>query len=91
VVAALARYLPEASVSGVAAGLHLVARLPADVDDVAVVDQARTVGLAPLALSALYARGGPSGLVLGYAAHTPDELTTAIRQLATIIHTESHR
>jgi GntR family transcriptional regulator / MocR family aminotransferase len=44
------------------------------------------VGLAPLALSALYARGAPSGLVLGYAAHTPDELTTAIRQLAALIH-----
>jgi GntR family transcriptional regulator/MocR family aminotransferase len=90
-VAALARFLPEASVSGVAAGLHLVARLPAGVDDVAVAARARSVGLAPLALSALYAGGGPSGLVLGYAAHTPDELTTAIRQLATIIHTESHR
>jgi len=51
-----------------------------------VVERARAVGLAPLALSALYARGGPSGLVLGYAAHTPDELTTAIRQLAAIIH-----
>jgi GntR family transcriptional regulator/MocR family aminotransferase len=70
----------------VAAGLHLVARLPSDVDDVAVVEKARTTGLAPLALSALYARGGPSGLVLGYAAHTPDELTAAIRQLAAIIH-----
>ena len=69
-----------------AAGLHLVARLPAGVDDVAIAEQARTAGLAPLALSSLYSRRGPGGLVLGYAAHTPDELTAAIRQLATIIH-----
>jgi GntR family transcriptional regulator/MocR family aminotransferase len=85
-VAALARFLPDAIVSGVAAGLHLVARLPAGVDDVSVVEQAHSAGLAPLALSSLYARRGPCGLVLGYAAHTPDELTAAIRQLATIIH-----
>jgi GntR family transcriptional regulator/MocR family aminotransferase len=85
-VNALHDFLPEASVSGVAAGLHLVARLPDGIDDVAVVRQARAAGLAPMALSTLYARGGPSGLVLGYAAHSPDRLTAAIRTVATIVH-----
>jgi GntR family transcriptional regulator / MocR family aminotransferase len=39
-------------------------------------------GLGPLALSELRLRaGGRSGLVLGYAAHSPHELTRAVRIL----------
>jgi GntR family transcriptional regulator/MocR family aminotransferase len=86
VVAALAHHLPAARVSGIAAGLHLVVDLPADVDDVAVADLAREHGLGPLALSRLrLLPGGDPGLVLGYAAHSPDELTSAVRRLAGLI------
>ena len=85
-VAAVSRYLPGARVSGVAAGLHLVVELPAGTDDVEVVCRAREIGLAPLALSSLRARvSGPPGLVLGYAAHTPDQLAAAVRTLAGIV------
>jgi GntR family transcriptional regulator / MocR family aminotransferase len=83
VVRALARHLPQARVSGIAAGLHLVVELPDGVDDLAVVAAARAVGLGPLPLSELRLRpGGRPGLVLGYAAHSPDELQAAVRQLA---------
>jgi GntR family transcriptional regulator/MocR family aminotransferase len=86
VVAALARYLPAARVSGIAAGLHLVVELPAGVDDAALADLAREHGLGPLSLSRLrLLPGGDPGLVLGYAAHSPDELTSAVRRLAGLI------
>jgi GntR family transcriptional regulator/MocR family aminotransferase len=86
VVAALRRYLPQARVSGIAAGLHLVVELPAGVDDAAVADLAREHGLGPLALSRLrLLSGGDPGLVLGYAAHSEDELTSAVRRLAGLI------
>jgi GntR family transcriptional regulator/MocR family aminotransferase len=86
VVAAVRRYLPGARVGGVAAGLHLVVELPPGVDDVAVADRARAVGLAPLPLSRLRLRApGPPGLVLGYATLRPDELTDAVRRLAACV------
>lgn len=88
VIAALAEYLPAATVSGVAAGLHLVVELPDGTDDAAIVEAVRPLGLGPLALSALrLGRAGPPGLVLGYAAHTPDELRDAVRRLSTVVTT----
>ncbi|OJF16120.1 MocR-like pyridoxine biosynthesis transcription factor PdxR [Couchioplanes caeruleus] len=83
-VAAVRRHLPYAKIAGIAAGLHLVVELPAEVDDEALAAEARTLGLGPIALSSLRSRpGGPPGLVLGYAPHTTDELTDAVRLLAT--------
>ncbi|GAA3266941.1 PLP-dependent aminotransferase family protein [Dactylosporangium vinaceum] len=85
-VAALRRHLPRARITGIAAGLHLVVELPAGVDDLALAERAAAAGLGPLALSTLRIRkSGPGGLVLGYAAHTPHELTTAVRKLATLL------
>ncbi|MEV6924669.1 PLP-dependent aminotransferase family protein [Dactylosporangium sp. NPDC051485] len=86
VVAALRRHLPRARIGGIAAGLHLVIELPPGVDDLALAERAAAAGLGPLALSTLRMRpGGPSGLVLGYAAHTPHELATAVRTLASLV------
>ncbi|NJC70239.1 PLP-dependent aminotransferase family protein [Planosporangium thailandense] len=91
-VAALRRDLPQARISGVAAGLHLVVELPAGVDDVAVAERARDAGLGPTALSRLRLRGGGRpGLVLGYAAHTPQELDRAVRVLARLVEREPGR
>jgi GntR family transcriptional regulator/MocR family aminotransferase len=85
-VAALARYLPYARVSGVAAGLHLVVELPAGVDDARLAARARAAGLGPVPLSQLrLGPGGPPGLVLGYAACGVDELTEAVRVLASLL------
>ncbi|NUO58573.1 MAG: PLP-dependent aminotransferase family protein [Hamadaea sp.] len=84
-VAALTEFLPGMPIHGVAAGLHLVLQLPAGVDDAAVAVAARRAGLAPVALSACRLTDGHPGLVLGYAAHTPDELTAAVAILAGIV------
>lgn len=82
-VAALREHLPQARISGIAAGLHLVVELPPEVDDRAVAARARAAGLGPLPLSELrYGAPGAPGLVLGYAAQTPDELTAAVATLA---------
>jgi GntR family transcriptional regulator/MocR family aminotransferase len=86
VVAALRTYLPDGHVSGVAAGLHLVVELPPGSDDADIAARAQAAGLGPLALSELRLRaGGRPGLVLGYAAHSPHELTRAVRVLGRLV------
>ncbi|MEU7821564.1 PLP-dependent aminotransferase family protein [Catellatospora sp. NPDC049133] len=85
-VGALRRDLPQVRVSGIAAGLHLVAELPAGVDDRALATRAREAGLGPLALSDLrLGTAGPPGLVLGYAARSADELAAAVATLARLL------
>jgi GntR family transcriptional regulator/MocR family aminotransferase len=86
VVAALRRYLPRLRIGGIAAGLHLVLELPPGADDVAVAARAAHAGLGPLPLTQMRIKpGGPPGLVIGYAAHSPHELTRAVRTLARVL------
>ncbi|MBM7805357.1 GntR family transcriptional regulator/MocR family aminotransferase [Geodermatophilus bullaregiensis] len=80
VVAAVREHLPAARVEGAAAGLHLLLTLPAG-DDVDLAARARDAGVLVHPLSWHRQRPGPPGLVLGYAAHTPDRLTDAVRRL----------
>jgi GntR family transcriptional regulator/MocR family aminotransferase len=84
---ALAAKLPTASVTGVAAGLHLLITLPNDVDDVAAVDELREAGVLAHPLSWHRRLPGPPGLVLGYAAHTPDRLRDAAATIGRIVGT----
>ena len=65
-VAALARHLPEAKPTGVAAGLHLVVELPAGTNETALLvsARARDVGLAGLSEHAV--APAPPALLLGY-------------------------
>ena len=79
---ALTRYLPRADVLGVAAGLHLLVLLPDLDDDRALATAAREQGVAVHPLSWHRTRPGPPGLVIGYAATTPDRLREAVRRLA---------
>jgi GntR family transcriptional regulator / MocR family aminotransferase len=67
-VRALAEQLPAAPVSGIAAGLHLILRLPAAVDTAAVVRAAAARSLSVADLAAYHATGDHAGhgLVLGY-------------------------
>jgi GntR family transcriptional regulator / MocR family aminotransferase len=70
--------LPAASVSGVAAGLHVLVTLPdANTDDVAMADELCDAGVLVHPLSWHSHRPGPPGLLIGYAAHTPDRLRAA--------------
>jgi GntR family transcriptional regulator / MocR family aminotransferase len=65
---ALARRLPELAPAGIAAGLHLVAWLPPDLDEAAVIAAAAregvaVAGVAPYRLSP----APPGGLIFGYS------------------------
>jgi GntR family transcriptional regulator/MocR family aminotransferase len=85
-LASVARHLPGAHVTGVAAGMHLVVTLPSTVDDQALAERATAHGLGVLALSAArVGTGGPSGLVLGYASCPPDRFASALRDLGRLI------
>jgi GntR family transcriptional regulator / MocR family aminotransferase len=83
--AALADELPELRVQGVAAGLHVVLELPSDVDDEAVVAEARRAGIRvePLSRFAL-ARAG-SGLVIGYGRLHESAIEPAVAALAAVV------
>ncbi len=90
---ALTGQLPGARVQGIPAGLHLLVTFPdaaGRLDDTALAAGLRRHGVLVHALSrhrdqARSAAGpapAPPGLVLGYAAHTPDQLREAARRIA---------
>lgn len=80
-LAALATHLPGGTAHGVAAGLHLLVTLPG-VDDAEVARRAAEAGVLVQPLSAHRVGDGPPGLVIGYAANTPDRLHEAVRRIA---------
>ena len=81
---ALGRHLPEARVSGPAAGLHVLAWLPDSVDEHATALRARRsgVGLHELHRHCTAHAPSPPALLLGFALPTESELRTATRLLA---------
>ena len=81
-LAALRAHLPTARVHGVAAGLHLLVTFPDATDDHALAERARAAGVLVQPLSWHRMLPGPPGLVLGYAAHSPDRIREAIARLA---------
>jgi GntR family transcriptional regulator/MocR family aminotransferase len=88
VVAALAEHLPRVRVAGVAAGLHVLVALPDTpaASDVELAERSLSrAGVLVHPLSWHRHRPGPPGLVLGYAAHSPDRLREAVRRLAGVV------
>lgn len=83
-VAALGRHLPEIRLTGVSAGLHTVAMLPAETDESVLVAAAveRGLLLQGLATARFDPQGGPSGLILGFGNITPPGINHGIRELA---------
>lgn len=73
----LAAHRHEGQIHGVAAGLHLLLALPDGVDDIRVAQELVEQGVLVDALSTHRIRRGPPGLVIGYAAHTVDDLREA--------------
>jgi GntR family transcriptional regulator/MocR family aminotransferase len=64
------------------AGLHLVARLGIDGDDVAISERAQAAGIYAAPLSRFYAgTPGSRGFVLGFAATAEAEMRPAVRRL----------
>ena len=85
-MAELARQLPELAVEGVAAGVHVLLRLPPGVHDVAIAEAADRAGIAVTPLSAFRltpARAG--GLVVGYGRLHESAVEPAMRALAAVI------
>jgi GntR family transcriptional regulator/MocR family aminotransferase len=85
-LSALAGQLPHLRVEGVAAGLHLLLRLPAGVSDAEISITARHQGLDVPPLSAFRVTPGePGGLVMGYGRLRDWEIAPTVRLLAEII------
>jgi GntR family transcriptional regulator/MocR family aminotransferase len=84
-LAALAEHLPAWQPIGIAAGLHVLLRLPEGMDDSVVHQRLAGRGVFAPPLSS-YARGTAGsrypGLVLGYAALSADRLRAAVAEIA---------
>jgi GntR family transcriptional regulator / MocR family aminotransferase len=86
-VSELARHAPEVRVTGIAAGLHAVAELPAGQPESDVIDRAASRGLAVEGLGA-YALDGPArgpALVIGYATPPEHAFTGAVARLCAAV------
>ncbi len=84
-IAALAHWFPEAIPSGVAAGLHLLVTLPADLDEALVTERALAAGVRvyPLGRYRTDRRADrPPAFVLGYGTLTPADMDVSVRLLA---------
>lgn len=77
-IAAVHAYLPGAVVHGAAAGLHLMVTFDADFADADLAAAALARGVKVQPLSWHRQRPGPPGLVLGYAASPPADITEGI-------------
>ncbi len=82
--AAVARHLPGARVTGLAAGLHAIVRLGRAVDGLSLLKAARrrSVGVYPLGYAYMEVRAVHDGLVLGYANLVEPAIEEGIRRLA---------
>ncbi len=89
-LAALREQLPGARVQGVPAGLHLLITFPdlpagpddTGPDDTELASRLQQDGVLVHPLSWHRVASGPPGVVLGYAAHSPDQLRDAAGRIA---------
>jgi GntR family transcriptional regulator/MocR family aminotransferase len=79
---ALAQKLPEWRPIGIAAGLHLVIRLPDGIDDRLLAQALAARGVNAPALADYSTHTFFPGLVVGYATLTPDRLRAAVTEFA---------
>ena len=80
---ALSRHLPELEPAGVAAGLHLVAWLPAALDESAVVAAAARAGVAVAGLAPYWLAPAPrGGLIFGYSDLDERAIADGVARLA---------
>ncbi|MEV8630104.1 PLP-dependent aminotransferase family protein [Streptosporangium sp. NPDC051023] len=82
-VRALAEHLPEITVRGVSAGLHLFAELPRNWDELSTVETAQACGLAVERVAPMRHAPGPPALVMGFAqlpAHRADDVVRTLAE-----------
>ena len=86
-VQALAMHLPDARVTGVAAGLHAIVRLGEPVDGLALMRAAaeQSLGVYPLGFAYIEPRLLDDGLVLGYANLVEPAIAEGVRRLAAVL------
>jgi GntR family transcriptional regulator/MocR family aminotransferase len=84
--AALREHLDDLITIGPAdAGIHLLARLPDGVDDVALVDAAQRHSIACMPLSPHYQERTRPGLLLGFGGMSEARLAEGVRRLAPLV------
>ena len=80
---ALAQHLPELEPAGIAAGLHLVAWLPQDLDEAAVIAAAAREGVAVAGVTPYRLSPAPrGGLIFGYSNLNERVIADGITRLA---------
>jgi GntR family transcriptional regulator / MocR family aminotransferase len=84
-LAALAERLPELEAAGVAAGLHLVAWLPPDLDEAAVTAAAARRGVRIHGVTPYRMSPGPAGLIFGYSDLSERGIADGVARLAAAV------
>jgi GntR family transcriptional regulator/MocR family aminotransferase len=80
---AIREHLPRARVRGIAAGLHLLISFPGiEMPDTEIAERTLEAGVLVHPLSWHCQGHEEPGIVLGYAAYTPDQLGDAVRRVA---------
>ena len=82
-LAALARHLPELEPTGIAAGLHLVAWLPPDLEEATVIAAAARAGVVVAGVSPYRLSPAPrGGLIFGYSDLNERAIADGVTRLA---------
>jgi GntR family transcriptional regulator / MocR family aminotransferase len=86
-VRSVVRHIPGAHVTGLAAGLHAIVRLPRAVDGLVLARAAaeQSVGVYPLGYAYMEVAPVHDGLVLGYANLSEPAIEEGIRRLAAVL------
>ena len=93
-VAALARWLPDATVGGIAAGLHVLVTLPRGSDEADLAERAGAAGIR------IYTLGGyrvgrtadtPPAILLGYGNLSPPAIEEGVRILADVVASDARK
>jgi GntR family transcriptional regulator/MocR family aminotransferase len=85
-IAALSERVPSLTAAGAEAGLHVLVRLPASIDDVAIADEAARRRIRVQALSPMLLLGEPDrGLLLGYGRLPAERIDEAVAALAAVL------
>jgi GntR family transcriptional regulator/MocR family aminotransferase len=84
-LAALRRHLPTFTPVGASAGLHVLAWLPPEIDEAALVASAAEAGLGLYGLSPRRIEpGGPGGIIFGYGNVTEAAIDRGVQRLADV-------